>query len=233
LKKEYCSGENYPNRHPKTIVGKINFNKMNRILKLGVLLLVVLIGFSSCNQSDEIVESSSQTKANDLFLKLGIHKRTKDEVVNLSKIMGLKSNITAKSSYNLSEADDVFYYESGDKAYIFKSKSNPNQEFVIKVNSKNEVLAEKNILLSNVSSLSNFTTTYNDENNNIVTINIVNGVAQEGIPVNALGRRKPGETFDKCFVRTWTEFAQDAVGILSSIVWPLEIAAAVAISCSY
>ncbi len=130
---------------------------MNRILKLGVLLLVVLIGFSSCNQSDEIVESSSQTKANDLFLKLGINKRTKDEVVNLSKIMGLKSNITAKSSYNLSEADDVFYYESGDKAYIFKSKSNPNQEFVIKVNSKNEVLAEKNILLSNVSSLSNFT----------------------------------------------------------------------------
>jgi hypothetical protein len=205
---------------------------MKKISKLGALALLVLIGFSSCNQSDEIVDTNSQTKANELFQKFGISKRTKDEVVNLSKIKGLKSNISAKSNYNLSEADEVFYYEDGDKAYIFKSNLNSNEEVVIKVNSNNELLAEKNVSLSNVSGLSNFTATFNDENNQLVTVNIVNGVAQGGVLTNYTGKRKPGETFGHCFVRTWTAFFDDTVSILCGIVFPEEIAAACAISCA-
>jgi hypothetical protein len=207
---------------------------MNKISKLFLVLIAfVALGMTqSCNQNDDVIETSNQSKVDAQFLKLGISKRAYNEKVNLSEIKGLSNNSFAKSS-NLSEADEVFYYTDGSKAYIFNNENNGiDENYVIKVSSNNDLLTTNNVNISNFVDNLNYTTTFTDENNILVSVNIVNGIPQEGNLVNVLGKRLKGESFGKCFTRTYKEFMdEDAIGFIAGLLAPREISVAVAISC--
>jgi hypothetical protein len=207
---------------------------MNKISKL-FLMLIAFVGLGitqSCNQNDDVIETSNQSKVDAQFLKLGISKRTYNEKVNLTEIKGLSNNSFAKSS-NLSEADEVFYYTDGSKAYIFNTENGGTDEnYVIKVNSNNDLLTTNNVTITNFVDNLNYTTTFTDENNILVSVNIVNGIPQDGNSVNVLGKRKPGESFGACFKRTYIAFMdEDFIGFIAGTFAPREVAVAVAITC--
>lgn len=206
---------------------------MNKISKI-YLVLIAFVGLGitqSCNLNDDLIEPTNQSKVDAQFLKLGISKRAYNEKVNLLDIKGLSRKSFAKSS-NLSEADEVFYYTDGSKAYIFNTDNGGTDEnYVIKVNSNNDLLTTNNVNISNFVDNLNYTTTFTDENNILVSVNIVNGIPQEGNSVNVLGKRKPRESFGNCFKRTYIEFMdEDFIGFVAGMFAPREVSVAVAIS---
>ena len=207
---------------------------MNKISKL-FLVLIAFVGLGitqSCNQNDDLIEPSNQSKVDAQFLKLGISKRAYNEKVNLSAIKGLSSKSFAKSS-NLSEADEVFYYIDGSKAYIFNTENRGiDENYVIKVSQNNDLLTTNNVTITNFVDNLNYKTTFTDENNILVSVNIINGIPQDGNSVNVASKRAPGESFGNCFKRTYTEFMEDDfIGFVAGMFAPREVSVAVAISC--
>jgi hypothetical protein len=207
-------------------------------MKKLILLMTAftLICFSTSCTKDE---SSTNEKdvLNSFKKQFGISQIQKNVKVNLSKVEGLQLHsvgVSSKSIDDLSTADEVYNYENGDKAYIFKFDDDEKyKSYVIKVNSLGDLLTEKNIemakdLLNNLSFTFNV---YSPIENQSYSVQILNGVAQEPELIGVAGKRKPGESFGACFKRTWNEFCDDALGIIATVLAPREIAVAVAISC--
>lgn len=116
------------------------------------------------------------------------------------------------------------YYNDGSKAYLFNSD---NETFIVKVDYKNQIIANRKVISLDTNT---FEVIGADEN---YIVKFIDGVPHTYTYTNSAGRsRLPGESFNSCFVRTWNEFASDALGIVATIISPREVAAAVAISCT-
>lgn len=206
-------------------------NKISKLFLVSIAYISICLT-QSCSHDNEIIETINQSKVDAQYLKLGISKRTYNEKVNITEIKGLNINSFAKFS-NLSLADEVFYYIDGSKAYIFNTKNGKSDEnFVIKINSNNDLITTNFVNISNFVDNLNYTTTFTDENNILVSINIVNGIPQEPNAINLLDKRKRGESFGSCFKRTYIAFMdEDFIGFIAGTFAPAEVSVAVAISC--